>query len=773
MKRMEQEYTRIRSGKNVIWKLQVLLLLGLVLGGCSVRQFIPSDKSLYSGAEILFDSVGQVENLKELRYTLEDLEYPSPNAKILGMKPLLYIHYKAQRDSGWIYKFLDRKMGEEPVYLEDVDVEAMEQLMNNRLENRGHFDSNISSEIDTDENSKTASITYRLIIPDYYQISTYQLEGDSLAIHDKIQSYLDVSTVLEVGDGFSLDKMKLERESIDQYLKNKGFYNFNENFLQFEVDTNQYHNKQFDLYVKLKNDAPAQAMYPYRIRQVNVYPNYTLQMDSTRTDTIAYQDKFYIQEDLYFHPDKLDPLIQIQKGDYYSADRSRGTSRRLGATGVYKFINIRYDKMSWTDQDTVGGLIANLYLSPLKRRAIRAEAQAVTKSNNFTGPSIALIYSNRNLFNGGEILDLTANAGYETQLHRKNEPGRNSLQLSLESSLIFPRILLPFRINNNWFDYSIPKTRISLGGEYVSRTRLFSMSSVSAAYGFYWNENRFITHELYPVSTTYLNLLKSTSEFDDILNQNPFLQSSFDQQFISGLTYSYTYNGMVDQNQKHQFYLNTSLDVAGNLINLVTGAQQTEPRTFLGLEYAQYAKMVLDVRYHIKLGRRQKLATRVLGGIGQPYGNSDVLPYSKQFYSGGPYSVRAFDTRQLGPGSYNPDDQSTIGRSYFDQTGNIRLEANVEYRFPLVSYLYGAVFIDAGNVWLSDFNDALPGGQIGSDFISELALGTGIGLRLDVQSFVIRADLGAPIRDPGLAPNDRWVWALDRPVVNLAIGYPF
>src|SRR5690606_31951850 len=126
---------------------------------------------------------------------------------------------------------------------------------------------------------------------------------------------------------------------------------------------------------------------------------------------------------------------------------------------------------------------------PLKRRAIRTEVQAVTKSNNFTGPSIALIYSNRNLFNGGEVLDITANAGYETQLRRKNEPGRNSQQLSLESSLIFPRILLPFRINNNWFDYSIPKTRISLGGEYVSRTRLFSMSSVSAAYGFYWNEN--------------------------------------------------------------------------------------------------------------------------------------------------------------------------------------------------------------------------------------------------------------------------------------------
>src|SRR5690606_21743856 len=204
--------------------------------------------------------------------------------------------------------------------------------------------------------------------------------------------------------------------------------------------------------------------------------------DSSRIDTVEYRGKKYIQEELYFKPEKLDPLIRIQSGEYYNAYLSSNTSRRIGSTGVYKFVNIRYHERDTTHSDTVGSLIANIYLSPLNRRAVRAELQAVTKSNRFAGPSLAITYSNRNLFEVGEILDITANAGYETQIQRSRIAGRNSTQLSLETSLVFPRVLLPFQVINNWFDYSIPKTRISLGGEYVSRSSLFTMSSVSASY---------------------------------------------------------------------------------------------------------------------------------------------------------------------------------------------------------------------------------------------------------------------------------------------------
>lgn len=747
----------------------VFVLLG---SSCSVRKYIPEGQTLYTGADLELDTIGEVRDYKELKLLLEELHFPKPNGKFLGTRPGLFFHYKSRADSGWIFRFLDRKMGEEPVFLEEVDRQSVEDLMHNRLENRGHFKNVITSSVETDEEKKMSSITYHALVSEPYTLASYRLEGDSLPIHKEIKDYLEVSNVMEEGVPFDLDRMKIERDFIDGYLKSRGYYNFNSDFLEFEADTNQYDQKNYDLFLKIKKDAPGRSLIPYRIARVNVFSNFMLGSDSTALDTFLVNDKHFIRAEPYFRADRLDPFVLIQKGDLFNPEKSSGTSRRLGATGAYKFVNITYDEVE-SSRDSLGSLVASIYLSPLNKRAIRVQLQAVTKSNNFSGPSLSITYSNRNLFRGGEILTFTGSAGYETQLRRRNEPGLNSLQLSLESSLIFPRVILPISINTDWFDYSIPKTRMSLGGEYISRTNLFSMSSVSMEYGFFWSGNRFVTHDLYPISVTYLNLLKSSPEFDYILDRNPFLQSSFDQRFISGMTYSYTYNGMVDQRQKHQIFLNGNFDIAGNLLNWVASGRGGIPKTFLGLEYAQYAKAVFDVHYHIRLGRGQVLASRILAGIGEAYGNSEVLPYSRQFYTGGPYSVRAFNTRQLGPGAYNPEADSNDNATYFDRTGNLRLEANVEYRFPMISYLKGAVFLDAGNVWLTRDNESLTGGKFESDFLSELGIGTGVGLRLDVQNFVIRVDLAAPLHDPAQIEGRRWVFKLDRPVLNLAIGYPF
>lgn len=760
------------KGKINIKKALALLLLVQLISACSVKKYIPEDKILYTGAELKMDTIGEIRDYKEIREILEGLFQPAPNGKILGMRPGLFFHYKAEVDSGWIFRFLDRKMGQEPVYMEDVNRNSVEDLMHNRLMNRGHFFSVITSSIDRDKKKKMASVIYHARIPEYYKMASYQLEGDSLPIQHRIQSYLD-EYPMEKNIRFDLERMKMERANIDFYLKKRGYYNFNQDFLLFQADTNRYDTKKFDLYLMLKKDIPSKALIPYRISQINVYSNYQIDQDIARLDTVVFNDKNFISDEIYFKPEKLDPFIKLKKGEYYDPEKSKNTSRRLGSSGAYKFVNIQFKEIDTLGQDSVGSLIANIYLSPLNQRSVRAQLQAVTKSNNFSGPSLALTYTNRNLFKGGEVLDLTANAGYETQLNRNKEPGHNSFQLSLKGDLVLPRVVFPVPIYNDWFDYSIPKTRISLGGEYISRSNLFSMSSATSSYGFFWDENRYITNELDLISITYLNLLKSTDEFDDILARNPFLQSSFDQQFIAGINYSYTYNGMVDQNRKHQIYLNGSFDVAGNLLSLITGKRTGPPQTFLGLEYAQYAKGALDLRYHINLGRNRKLASRIYGGLGQAYGNSDVLPYSKQFYSGGPYSVRAFNTRKLGPGTYSSEKSTEQGATYFDQTGNLKLEANVEYRFPVISYLMGAVFIDAGNVWITKENPTLPGGRFGRDFLDELGIGVGLGLRLDIQSFVIRVDLASPIHDPGLEPGSRWVHDFSRPVLNLAVGYPF
>lgn len=268
----------------------------------------------------------------------------------------------------------------------------------------------------------------------------------------------------------------------------------------------------------------------------------------------------------------------------------------------------------------------------------------------------------------------------------------------------------------------------------------------------------------------YVNLLNTSTEFEQIKEDNAFLESSFEQQFISGLTYSFTYNGMLSQSRKGLFYVNSTVDVAGNSISLLSSENDLGQSEFLGLEYAQYAKADVDLRFHYLFGNESRIATRFFAGYGLPYGNSDVLPFSKQYFSGGAYSVRAFRTRSLGPGTYSPE--NTDDRSFFDQSGNVRLEANIEYRFPIYSYFKGALFVDAGNVWTTAGN-GLEGGEFGSNFYNELGIGAGLGMRVDVQGFVIRFDLAAPWHDPSLPENERWNFDVANPVFNFAIGYPF
>jgi outer membrane protein assembly factor BamA len=271
-------------------------------------------------------------------------------------------------------------------------------------------------------------------------------------------------------------------------------------------------------------------------------------------------------------------------------------------------------------------------------------------------------------------------------------------------------------------------------------------------------------------------LTNATPEFEQILTDNPFLRRSFEQQFISGLTYAFTYNGMVDTQRIHQTFFNFTFDVAGNSISLL-GKEETAgaPKTFIGLEYAQYAKADIDIHYHFNFAKQQTIAARLFAGYGLAYGNSDVVPFVKQYYSGGPYSVRAFRIRSLGPGTYNADeDTNNTSGNFFDKTGNIRLEANVEYRFPIFGFFKGAVFADAGNIWNSVENPTFDGkDKFTGNFLSELGMGAGFGLRVDIQSFVIRFDLAAPFHDPSLPEGQRFNFDVANPILNFAIGYPF
>ena len=717
-----------------------------------------------------------VEKTKQLKADLESVVRPEPNSKFLGMYLGLYYYYKNQEENpNFINKWLFKQLGEKPVYQSDVKELEVEEILRNRLENYGFFYSTIASTFEEKEKRKEASITYFLQIPAPYKMATYQVDSMVAPIYSDIKS-ISKTSLFEKEMRFDLGKLKLERDRLDSELKNKGYYNFNPNFLIFEADTNQYNNKKFDLFLKLKAKVPAKSTIPYEIKKINIYPNYSLN-DSTKVKETRFENKSYHQDSVFFKPKFLDDFITLKEGDFYNPSTSKNTARRLSGIGAYKYVNIQYKELDTIATDSLGALEANIFLSPLTKRAIRAELQAVTKSNNFAGPKLGLTYSNRNVFKGGETLNISTGIGYEKQLGG-DSGGLTSLELSLKSELIFPRVIAPFSINEDFFEYSIPKTKTSLGATYLSRSELYTLLSGSALFGYVWDANKYITYELNPISLSYTNLSNTTPEFEEILENNSFLKRSFEQQFISGLTFSFIYNELVNANKTHQFYLQNTLDVAGNSISLLGKKTDNGKKEFLGLEYAQYAKADIDIRYHFNFGKEQTIAARLFGGYGVAYGNSDVVPFVKQYFSGGPYSVRAFNIRSLGPGTYNDevDNADTpTSSSFFDKTGNIRLEANIEYRFPIYSFFKGAVFADAGNVWNSVSNPAFKGkDKFTSNFINELGMGAGIGLRVDVQGFVIRFDLAAPFHDPALIDQGKdWDFRIDEPIFNFAIGYSF
>ena len=761
-------------------------LVFLLIYSCGIEKYIPKGEQLYTGAELELETVSDLKDIKEVKTELFNLIEPSPNATFLGMKPALFFHYKAQREKpGFFYKFLNKSFGEEPVYFSEVNTERVEELILNRLDNNGFFYSRSDSETTID--GKFASVNYSASLPEAYVLENYNLESDSLPIYKEIEKMLP-ETALVKGDRFDLDLLKAERARLNNGLKQRGYYNSQEDLLIFEADTNQYKNKKFDLFLRLKKDVPARASIPYTIDSITVYPNYSIEGDTlpliknnvTQVDSID-----FVQNELYFKPELLKSYLLFNEGDLYNASISKQTSNRLSALGSYKYVNIQYTELDTTATDgDSGSLAANIYLAPLTKRSIRAELQAITKSNGFTGPGILLTHSNRNVFNGGETFSVSANFSYESQLSSGNNSSLSSIAGGISADLIIPRSI-PFSPSR--FKYAVPKTKISLGLDFLQRSQLFTLNSVNGSFGYTWKENQYVYHQLDPISINYSRLTNVTDEFQTILDDNPFLSLSFEQQFIAGLLYNFTYDEVSNINKEYPVYFATNFDLAGNMLNLVSGSS----KTIFGSEYAQYAKVDADFRFYMRWQKERTLVSRIYAGWGLPYGNSQTLPFVKQFYSGGPYSVRAFNIRSLGPGNFNAQTENAT-TDYFDQSGNLKLEANVEYRFPLFSYLKGAFFIDAGNVWLtgnysdieddqltSSFSQTLfTDGKFEKDWLKEVAAGVGFGLRLDIQNFVIRLDLASPLRVPYLPENNRWNVPFfgnidNNMTLNFAIGYPF
>jgi outer membrane protein assembly factor BamA len=404
------------------------------------------------------------------------------------------------------------------------------------------------------------------------------------------------------------------------------------------------------------------------------------------------------------------------------------------------------------------------------------------------GPEINLSYRDRNLLGGAEFFSTSLNTSFETQISKAENAG-NSYKLGINHSLSVPRFLFPFIDLNKYLSPKYTaKTNFKAGYEFYYRTKYFQLNTFDFLYGYSWRESTTKSHELKLLNLMYSHLSQTTKAFQEILKTNQLIRQSFGEELIFSLIYTFTYNNQLYNDKKVNSYLTLNPELAGNVLSLYNIIFKGEkpkthaPAEILGVKYSQYARINADYRLYLKTSEKNEVVTRLMAGIGKAYGNSEVLPYNKQFFAGGASDIRAFRSHSIGPGSYKPSD--SIGNTYFEHVGDIKLEANLEYRFDIVKIFKGALFIDAGNVWLLDKNENKPGGEFHwNKFTDQLAAGTGIGLRLDASVLVARLDLGFPLRKPWLPENQRWVfneigfasrkWHKNNLVLNIAIGYPF
>lgn len=448
----------------------------------------------------------------------------------------------------------------------------------------------------------------------------------------------------------------------------------------------------------------------------------------------------------------------------------------MTSLGAFKFVTIQFIHSTSFDNR----LNAYYYLTPLPEKSIRLEVLGKTTSANFLGSEVSLNWINRNTFRGAEQLTISAFAGFDIQISGQKEYKMyNMYRYGTDATLLWPKLLTPFKVKSS--SAYVPRTQAKIGYEKQTRIELYSLNSLKSSFGYLWKQNVHKEHGLSIVNIHYVRSSNITDEYQKQIDSNPTLARVTEEQFIFGPSYTYTYTNTMEQEMKNTIYFQGGIDVAGNLVGLITGANLNtgNQRELLGVTFSQYVKLESDFRHYLRLGRKSQLASRLILGAGLPYGNSDQLPFIKQFFAGGINGLRAFNARSVGPGSYVPPIDSTS--FLLDQSGDLKLEMSAELRTKLFSIVQGALFVDAGNIWLLNENADKPGAAISKNFLKEIAVGVGTGLRFDFSFLILRFDLAFPIRNPN-SDGNRWVinqidlgnkqWRSDNLVLNLAIGYP-
>ena len=759
--------------------------LGLLLSACSTTRNLPEGEVLYTGIEEI-----KVENADESKAgeaTMDEIEaalaYP-PNNALLGSSSLrvpfpfgLWVYNAFVNKEGKLGKWIFRKLAAKPVLISTVNPEVRVKVARNLLNEYGYFQGESAFEVIPDEkNPRKAKLAYTITMNHPYTLDSVEY----VHIRHRADSLIDATAgerLLRTGDPFNVVRLQAERERISSMLRDNGYYYFRPDFITYQADTTLVPGR-VTLRVAPKESLPRTALRTWRLGDISVWLNgYN---NEPPTDSVRYKNlTVHYEGKLRVRPSVLYKRLYLKPGDLYSQRAQERTQTALARLGIFRYTELSYAPRDTTRrQDTLDLRVNAAYDLPLDGEL---ELNVTAKSNDQVGPGAVFSVTKRNIFGGGETFGVKLRGSYEWQTGNKlddNSSKINSYELGLSTTLTFPRVLFPAWGRR---DLDMPAaTTFRLYADQMNRARFFKLLAFGGEAAYEFQPSATSRHSVTPFKLAYNLLQRTTAEFDSITNVNRALKESLQDQFVPSVSYTYTYDDSPLTDRAHHLWWQASVTQAGLVVNglyaLAGERFGKEGKKLLGNPFAQFLKGTLEARYDYDLGKKQHLVGRVMAGAIYSYGNARTSPYNEQFYIGGANSIRAFTIRSIGPGRYfqnSADNQY----AYIDRTGDIKFEANLEYRFPILGDLHGATFLDCGNIWLLRQDEGRPGGQLKwGSFLNDLALGTGFGLRYDLSFIVIRFDVGIGLHLPydtgkkGYYNIPRFKEGMG---YHFAIGYPF
>lgn len=775
-----------------------------LLAGCSSTSALKEGEQLFTGLKpIEYANYEEGTYADSTKAEMESVLASAPNGSLFGSSyhrtpfPIrLWIWNAFSQSDGFVAKWLTKAFGSKPKLMSNVNPQLRAQVAENQLMKYGYFNGQVKYDVITGANPKTAKVAYHVDLGHLWTLDSVAYLGFPDFGKQLIDSTRPQALVGK-GTPFNVSLLEQERQRITRLFRNNGYYYYKNGYASYLADTlNTPGKAQVRLVLADSIDTLARRQWYIG----NIKFNYRKQFGEQLTDS-------FVRRYLSFHyTGKKMPIrggvmlrdLHLRPRQLYQVENEEAAKKSLVSTGLFSYTNIQFTPRMQAVADSAqvianDTLDANIDLVFDKPYDFYVETNAKAKTTGRVGPELVVGFVKRNAFRGGEKLDINLHGSHEWQTIRNGEGNSNkinSYEVGAEASLSLPRIITPWNMfrtmeqNERRFRqgyrprryYGTPTTTVKASMNILNRAGYFRRHVASGELTYAWATSYQHSHSFSPLVLSYEYMNSETEAFEKVLEKYPSLAMAMEDKFLPKMSYTYTYKS--PQNYRNPIVWSTTVSEAGNILNLaytLAGKGWNEKdKTMFKNPFAQFLKVETDFVKYWRVSENSTLVGHVDAGIIRTYGNSDTSPYStpytEQFYVGGANSIRAFDVRSIGPGNYESDDNAYIYR-----TGDIKFVANLEYRPQLWGSLYGALFLDAGNVWNMD-DDISYGVFKFNTFYKQMAVGTGVGLRYDMGMFVVRVDWGVGLHVPydtgkgGFFNISRFK---DAQSLHLAVGYPF